>query len=61
MNKLKIERLAQNLHEANKSPYRVVFDKAQKDFANWAYKMVLKGRLFCATEDGKIRKVEIKE
>ena len=61
MGKLKIERLAQNLHESNKSPYRVVFDKAQKDFANWCYLMAMRGRLYCTTENGDMRKVEIKE
>lgn len=61
MNKLKIESLAQKLHIANNYGAVESFTKAQKEFANWTYKMVLSGRLYCATENGEMRKVEIKE
>ena len=61
MNKLKIESLAQKLHIANKYGTGESFTKAQKEFANWTYKMVLSGRLYCANENGEMRKVEIKE
>lgn len=61
MSKLKIERLVQKLHNINCSGNREDFSKVQKEFANWTYKMVLSGRLYCSTENGEMRKVEIKE
>ena len=61
MNKLKIEILAQKLHNVNYYGNREDFSKAQKDFANWAYKMACSGRLYCSNDKGEVRKVEIKE
>ena len=61
MNKLKIETLAQKMQDANRYGTREDFLKAQKEFANWTYKMVWKGRLYCTTENGEMRKVDIKE
>lgn len=61
MNKLKIETLAQKMQDANRYGDREDFLKAQKEFANWTYKMVWEGRLYCTTENGEMRKVNIKE
>ena len=60
MNKLRIERKAQIMHDKSIGENFKAYESARNEFAFVAFSMACQGRLYCKNSKGEIVKVEVK-